>query len=154
MAVNVNVSIQKNFEVGCSAQKAFEQLADVASTTKLFPKLDQIVDLGNGKWRWEMAKIGAAGISHQVKYCVQYTNNGSSTINWEPTAGDGNAKVSGGWVITAKGDNACKISFQSSGEFEMPVPRLMKGIAESVVKSEFDGQVSTFIDRVKAKLES
>ena len=154
MAVNVNVSISKSFEVACSAKKAFDQLVDVASTTKLFPKLDKIVELGNDVWRWEMAKIGAAGISHQVKYCVKYSNNGSTTINWDPTAGDGNATVSGGWVITAKGDNACKIAFQSSGEFEMPVPRLMKGIAEGIVKSEFDAQVGTFLDRVKAKLES
>ena len=61
MAVNVNVSISKSFEVACSAKKAFDQLVDVASTTKLFPKLDKIVQLGNDVWRWEMAKIGAAG---------------------------------------------------------------------------------------------
>lgn len=154
MSVEVKVSIQKSMEVACSAKKAFDQLVDVASTVAMFPKLDKIVEIGNDVWRWEMAKIGAAGISHQVKYTVKYSNNGSSTIDWAPTAGEGNAKVSGGWVISAKGDNACKIDFRSTGEFEMPVPRLMKGIAEGIVKSEFDGQVSTFIDRIKAKLES
>lgn len=35
----------------------------------------------------------------------------------------------------------------------MPVPRLMRGLAEGVVKAEFEGQVNTFIDRIKAKLE-
>ncbi|WP_370263503.1 SRPBCC family protein [Limnobacter sp.] len=154
MAVNVNVKIERSFKVACSAKKAFDQLADVASTVAMFPKLDKIVDLGDGVWRWEMEKIGAAGLSHQVKYTVKYTNDGSSKIDWNPAPGEGNAKVSGGWVITASGDKACNIAFRSTGEFDMPVPRLMKGLAEGLVKSEFDAQVSTFIDRVKAKLES
>lgn len=154
MAVNVSVKIDRSFNVACSAKKAFDQLVDVASTTTLFPKLDKIVDLGGDVWRWEMAKIGAGGLSHQVKYLVKYTNNGSSTIDWNPAPGDGNAQVSGGWIIKANGDKACTISFRSSGDFEMPVPRLMKGIAEGIVKSEFEAQVGTFIDRVKAKLES
>lgn len=154
MAVDIKVSIDKKFDVACSAKKAFDQLVDVASTVTMFPKLDKIVDLGDSVWRWEMVKIGAAGISHQVKYTVKYSNNGSSTIDWNPAPGEGNATVSGGWVITAKGDKACTIGFRSTGEFEMPVPKLMKGIAEGIVKSEFDGQVSTFLDRIKAKLES
>lgn len=154
MAVKVKVSIDKSFDVACSQKKAFDQLVDVAGTTALFPKLDKIVDLGGEVWRWEMAKIGAAGISHQVKYTVKYTNDGASKIDWNPAPGDGNAEVSGGWTIKAKGDNACTIAFTSTGEFEMPVPRLMKGIAEGVVQSEFNGQVGTFIDRVKEKLEA
>ena len=40
MAVNVNVKIEKSFKVSCDAKKAFEQLADVADTVALFPKLD------------------------------------------------------------------------------------------------------------------
>lgn len=154
MAVTVSVEIKKTFDAACSAKKAFEQLVDVADTTALFPKLDKVVDLGSDVWRWEMEKIGAAGLSHQVKYLVKYTNNGTSTIDWNPAPGDGNAQVRGGWVITAKGDKACTIAFRSSGEFEMPVPRLMKGIAEGIVRSEFDAQVGTFLDRVKAKLEA
>lgn len=153
MAVTVSVSLEKTFDVQRSQTKAFDQLVDVASTTSMFPKLDQIVDLGGDVWRWEMAKIGAAGISHQVKYTVKYTNDGKSKIDWNPTDGEGNAKVSGGWVIKENGTSACTIAFRSTGEFDMPVPRLMKGLAEGVVKSEFEGQVNTFIDRIKAKLE-
>ncbi|MBU0782841.1 MAG: SRPBCC family protein [Gammaproteobacteria bacterium] len=154
MPVNVNVKIEKSFKVACSAKNAFDQLSDVADTVALFPKLDKIVDLGDEVWRWEMAKIGAAGISHQVKYTVKYNNDGKSKIDWNPVPGDGNATVSGGWVIKEDSPKACTIAFRSTGEFEMPVPRLMKGIAEGIVKSEFDAQVGTFLDRVKAKLES
>ncbi|MCE2744890.1 MAG: SRPBCC family protein [Burkholderiales bacterium] len=154
MPVNVNVKIEKSFKIACTAKKAFEQLVDVADTVALFPKLDKIVDLGGDVWRWEMAKIGAAGISHQVKYTVKYTNDGKSKIDWNPVPGEGNATVSGGWVIKEDGPSACTVAFRSSGEFDMPVPRLMKSIAEGIVKSEFEAQVGTFLDRVKAKLES
>lgn len=153
MAVTVSVSLEKTFDVKCSQTKAFDQLVDVASTVAMFPKLDQIVDLGGDVWRWEMAKIGAAGISHQVKYTVKYTNDAKGKIDWNPVEGEGNAKVSGGWVIKENGTSACTIEFRSSGDFDMPVPRLMRGLAEGVVKAEFEGQVNTFIDRIKAKLE-
>ena len=154
MAVKVNVKIEKSFKVACSAKKAFEQLVDVADTVAMFPKLDKVVDCGDEVWRWEMAKIGAAGISHQVKYTVKYSNDGKTKIDWNPVPGEGNATVSGGWLIKDDGAKACTVAFRSTGEFEMPVPRLMKGIAEGIVKSEFDAQVGTFLDRVKAKLES
>lgn len=157
MSISVEVSLTKSFQVNCSQKKAFDQLVDVGSTTALFPKLDKIVDLGGDVWRWEMAKIGVGPISHQVKYTVKYSNNGESTIDWSPAPGDGNARVKGGWVITAQGDNACKIDFSSSGEFEMPAPSLLKNkikaIAGPLVESEFNEQVETFIGRIKAKLE-
>ncbi len=154
MPVYVNVKIEKSFKAACSAKKAFDQLSDVADTVKLFPKLEKIVDLGNQVWRWEMAKIGAAGISHQVKYTVKYGNDGKGKIDWNPAPGDGNANVSGGWVIQETGSNSCSIEFRSGGEFQMPVPSLMKTMAEGIVKSEFEAQVETFLQQVKAKLES
>lgn len=157
MGISVEVSLKKSFTVKCSQKKAFDQLVDVASTTAMFPKLDKIVDLGGDVWRWEMAKIGVGPVSHQVKYTVKYTNNGESTIDWNPAPGDGNAQVQGGWVISADGDNACKIEFSSSGAFEMPAPGLLKNkikaIAGPLVESEFTEQVDTFIGRIKAKLE-
>lgn len=97
MTVTVSVNLEKTFDVQCSQTKAFSQLVDVASTAAMFPKLDQIVNLGGDTWRWEMAKIGVAGISHQVKYTVKYTNDGRTKIDWSPLENDseGNALVRG-----------------------------------------------------------
>ncbi len=155
MAVTVNVKITKNLDVNAPADKAFKSLVDVEGTVALFPKLDSLVELDTDIYRWEMDKIGAAGLSHQVKYAVKYSNDGKSKIQWDPhTEVESNARVSGSWTITQKGPAASHIVFESQGEFDMPLPKLMKGVAEGIVRSEFESQVSTFLDRVKKNLES
>ena len=112
------------------------------------------MELGDGVWRCEMDNIVASGIAHKMKYTSKYSNDGKFRINWEPAPGEGNAKVSGGWTIKDEGSNGCSITLKSGGEFEMPMPKLMKNIAEGIVKSELEAQVAIFAERIKAKLES
>ena len=155
MAVTVSIKITKTIEASTSLQKAFDSLLDVEGTVANFPKLDSIVQLDTDCYRWEMEKIGMASLSHQVKYAVKYTNNGKNTIQWNPISdAQSNAKVSGSWTISGKGDNAVSIQFESQGEFELPVPGLMKGMVQGVVKSEFESQVGTFLERVQKKLSA
>lgn len=156
MAITVAVSLSKSFEVACDAKKAFDFLVDVPGTTAIYPKLDKLVNIEGQTYRWEMAKIGAAGLSFQTIYTVKYTNDGASKINWEPAAGakDDNGKISGGWVIKSAGDKKCTITFSTDAALDLPVPRLMKAVVEPVVKSEFDSQVSEFIGNIKKKLEA
>lgn len=155
MAITVAVTLSKSFEVACDAKKAFDFLVDVPTTTSIYPKLDKLVHIEGQTYRWEMAKIGAAGLSFQTLYTVKYTNDGSSKINWEPVAGgkDENAKISGGWVIKSAGDKKCSIAFSTEAALDLPVPRLMKAVVEPVVKAEFEGQVNEFIGNIKKKLE-
>jgi carbon monoxide dehydrogenase subunit G len=153
MPVNVEVKYEKSFKVSCTAKSAFDLLSDVASNSTLFPKLEKIVNLGQGVWRWEMAPIGAGGISHHVKYTVKYSHDGRTKIDWKPFPDQGNAHVSGSWLIKEDSAQGCTIVFRSSGDFEMPVPRLMKGLAENIMRSEFESQINSFLDQVKSKLE-
>ena len=153
MTINVTLKLNQTFDMNCPAKHAFEQLADVNNTATLLPKLDKAIELGDGKWRWEMEHIGSGGLSHQVKYTVKYTNNGSTCIQWNPVQGEGNnAQVSGEWAIQAKPGNTCSITFSADHDFELPFPRLMKGLAEGIVKTELEGQLRTFIERIKDKL--
>lgn len=155
MAITVAVSLNKSFDVACDAKKAFDFLVDVPATTSIYPKLDKLVHIEGQTYRWEMAKIGAAGLTFQTMYSVKYTNDGSGKINWEPVAGgkNENAQISGGWVIKSAGDKKCSIAFTTEAALDLPVPRLMKAVVEPVVKAEFEGQVNEFIGNIKKKLE-
>jgi carbon monoxide dehydrogenase subunit G len=154
MAITVSVSLKKDFEVNCDAKKAFDLLVDVPKTTALYPKLDKLTRVEGETFRWEMAKIGAAGLSFQTAYSVKYSNDGAGKINWEPVTGNknDNALISGGWVIKSAGDKKCSICFSTEAALDLPVPRLMKAVVEPVVKLEFEGQVNQFIENIQKSL--
>lgn len=153
MAVNVNVLIQRDIDVACHARQAFEFLNDIHQTSVLFPKVDKVEPLGEHKWLWEIERMGSGGLTHQVKYAVKYSNDGSHNIRWQALPDIGNAKVSGEWIIKSTGQQ-CSLFFKSSSDLELPFPRLMQHMMESVIRKEMDDQVDTFLTRIKAKLEA
>lgn len=153
MAVNVNVLIQRDINVACNAKQAFDLLSDIHQTSALFPKVDKVEPLGEHKWVWEIERMGSDGLTHQVKYAVKYGNDGRSKIHWHALPDVGNAKVSGEWIIKSSGQE-CTLFFKSSSDLELPFPRLMQHMMESVIRKEMDEQVDTFLSRIKTKLEA
>jgi len=154
MAITVQISFNKDLEVTCDVKTAFDYLVDVPKTTALFPKIEKLVPIEGQTYRWEMAKIGAAGLSFQTAYTVKYSNDGAARINWETIEGNknDNAKVSGGWIITSAGDKKTKIAFTTDAALDLPVPSLMKKVVEPVVRLEFESQTQTFLNNVKDAL--
>jgi len=103
MTVNVNIDLGYEFEVKAGAKDVFDVLADVPTSASYFPKVDKLVDLGDGAYRWEMAKIGIAQINLQTIYASRYVSNrAKGTVVWTPVKGEGNALVSGSWKMTDK----------------------------------------------------
>ena len=154
MAITVQITFNKELEVTCDVKTAFDLLADVPRTTAFFPKLDKLVNIEGSTYRWEMEKIGAAGLSFQTAYTVKYSNDGAARINWEVVEGNknDNAKVSGGWIITSAGDKKTKIAFTTEAALDLPVPSLMKKVVDPVIRMEFESQTNTFLSRVKEEL--
>ena len=101
MAVTVEINLGYEFDVKAKASEVFAVLSDVPSSASHFPKVDQLVDLGGGAYRWEMEKIGIASITLQTVYASKYTSNkAKGTVSWTPIKGEGNALVAGIWKIT------------------------------------------------------
>jgi hypothetical protein len=154
MAITVQITFNKDLEVTCDVKTAFDLLVDVPKTTALYPKLDKLVNIEGSTYRWEMAKIGAAGLNFQTVYTVKYTNDGAARINWEVVEGNknDNAKVSGGWIITSAGDKKTKIAFTTEAALDLPVPSLMKKVVDPVIRMEFESQTNAFLAKVKEAL--
>jgi hypothetical protein len=71
MAFTVNIDLGYEFAVRAPYQTVFDLLSDVAQSASHFPRLDHLVDLGDGVYRWEMAKIGIAKYALQTVYtCI------------------------------------------------------------------------------------
>ena len=151
MTVNVTIDLGSEFDVKASAKDVFAVLSDVPTSASHFPKVHQLVDLGDGVYRWEMEKVGTAQVNIQTIYACKYVSNkAKGTVVWTPVKGEGNALVSGNWKIT---DNkkSTNIVLKIDAEVIVPLPGLMKMIVAPVVESEFEKLVDKYITNLTKK---
>ena len=151
MTVNVTIDLGYEFEVKAAAKDVFAVLSDVPTSASFFPKVDKLVDLGGGAYRWEMAKIGVASINLQTIYASKYlSNKAKGTVDWTPVKGEGNALVSGSWKIK---DNkkSTTLTLQINGDLSIPLPGLMKMVVKPVVEGEFEKMVEQYIANLTKK---
>ena len=148
MTINVNIDLGYEFEVKASASEVFDVLSDVPTSASFFPKVDKLVDLGDGAYRWEMAKIGIASISLQTIYASKYVSDkAKGSVVWTPVKGEGNALVSGHWKIKDK-KKSTFITLQIMGDLTLPLPGLMKLVVAPVVQLEFEKMIEQYIDNL------
>jgi carbon monoxide dehydrogenase subunit G len=148
MTVNVSIDLGYEFAVKAPASEVFDVLADVPTSASHYPKVDKLVDLGKGVYRWEMEKIGLAQINLQTIYASKYVSNkAKGSVVWTPVKGEGNALVSGSWQIT---DNkkSTNLVLKIHGELAIPLPGLMKMVIAPVVEAEFEKLTEKYIDNL------
>ena len=151
MAITVPIELGYEFEVKASAKDVFDVLSDVPTSVSHFPKVHQLVDLGDGVYRWEMEKVGTAQVNIQTIYACKYVSNrAKGSVVWTPVKGEGNALVSGSWKIT---DNkkSTGVVLKIDAQVTVGLPALMKMVVGPVVKSEFEKLVDKYIDNLIKK---
>ena len=145
MSITVTIDLGYEFEVKAPTKDVFAVLSDVPASAGFFPKVENLVDLGKGAYRWEMEKIGVASISLQTIYASQYVSNkAKGTVDWTPVPGVGNAQVSGSWRLK-NNKKSTHITLQINGEIAIPLPVLMKSVVTPVVEAEFESMVEQYI---------
>ncbi|MDE2614588.1 MAG: SRPBCC family protein [Burkholderiales bacterium] len=151
MTVTVDIDLGYEFAVKAPIDKVFDVLADVPLSVSHFPKVDKLVDLGDGAYRWEMQKVGTAQVGIQTVYACKYASDRKKgSVVWTPVKGVGNAQIQGSWKLTDK-KGATNIVFKTSGKVDVPMPALMKVIVVPVVNGEFEKLVEKYIDNLIGK---
>jgi carbon monoxide dehydrogenase subunit G len=148
MAITVTIDLGYEFAVKADYAAVFEVLSDVPKSASFFPKVDQLVDLGQNTYRWEMAKIGLAQVNLQTIYASKYNaNKAKGSVVWVPVKGEGNALVSGSWKIVDK-KKSTHLELNIHGDLTLPLPGLMKMVIAPVVEGEFEKMVEQYIDNL------
>ena len=151
MTIHVTIDLGYEFEVNAPFADVFEVLSHVPTSASFFPKVDQLVDLGDGAYRWEMAKIGIGQVNLQTIYASKYVSDKrKGSVVWTPIKGEGNALVSGHWQMTDK-KKSTLIQLQINGDLTLPLPGLMKMVVAPVVVSEFEKMVEKYIDNLSKR---
>lgn len=144
----VSVSSTRTFSVAADVGTVFALLADVPASAAHFEGVADLVDKGDNTYCWNMEEMGAVGITHQVVYTSKYiSDEAAGTIEWIPVAG-GNSEIAGSWKLSDNG-NGTDLEFTTSGELDIPVPRLMVKMARGVVQGQFDEQLDTYMNNLK-----
>lgn len=151
MTVNVSIDLEYAFEVKAKFADVFDLLANVPESAKFYPKVDKLVDLDGGTYRWEMEKIGVASINLQTIYASKYVaNKAKGTVVWTPVKGVGNAEVSGNWKIKDNKKSTALV-LQVKGDLAIPLPGLMKMVVVPVVEGEFEKMTDKYIANLTKK---
>ena len=148
MTVSVDIDLGYEFAVKAPFKDVFDVLSDVPVSVSHFPKVDKLVDMGDGVYRWEMAKVGTAQVNIQTVYASKYVSDRKKgSVVWTPVKGVGNALVGGSWKITdAKKSTA--VEFKVHGTVNVALPALMKLVVVPVVQGEFEKLVEKYIDNL------
>lgn len=145
MSITIPIELGFEFEVKASAKEVFSVLSDVPVSASHYPHVEQLVDLGGGAYRWEMENIGVGALNLQTVYASKYVSNkAKGTVVWTPVKGEGNARVSGSWTITAN-KKSTHIVLQVEAELSLPLPALMKMVAAPLVEVEFERMTERYI---------
>ncbi len=148
MSITVKIDLGYEFDVKAKAAEVFELLSDVPASVSHFPKVEQLTDLGDGVYQWEMEKVGTTQVNIQTVYASKYVSDKTKgTVKWTPVKGVGNALVGGHWkIVDNKKSTSLTLAIQ--GEIEVPLPGLMKMIVVPVVQGEFEKLVEKYIDNL------
>ncbi len=150
MSVTIPVTLDRDFSVDCTAEQAYELLADVPRSASYFPDVEELKDMGGGTYEWVMEKVGIGKLSVQTLYASLYTcNPDDKTVSWEPVPDIGNAKVSGYWQIADAGDGHVNLSLHAESEFDLPIPRLAKAVTKPILEREFGKLMDQYVDNLR-----
>jgi len=148
MTVTVAIDLGYEFAVKAPFKEVFDLVSDVPTSVSHFPKVDKLVDLGDGVYRWEMAKVGTAQVNIQTVYASKYVSNrAKGTVVWTPVPGVGNALVGGSWKVTDQ-KKSTALEFKVQGTVDVALPGLMKMVVVPVVQGEFEKLIEKYIDNL------
>ena len=154
MAITLTIEVHREFTVPASIDTVFDLLSDVPRSAGFFPKVDQLIDLGNNSFQWEMEKISVGKHSLQSIYACHYDSNKTDgRVVWTAVKGVGNGLVAGNWQLTSTAEGT-NIVFSTEARMTLPLPSLLKLAISPVVKHEFNGLVDTYTQNLKNEFSS
>ena len=149
MALTVRIDLGYEFAVKAKYDDVFALLADVPESVSHFPKVEQLTDMGDGVYKWEMQKVGTQQVNIQTVYASKYASDkAKGTVKWTPVKGVGNAQVGGSWKLSDNKGKTTKCVLKIDGAVDVPLPGLMKMVVQPVVASEFEKLVEKYVDNL------
>ncbi len=149
MPAIVDVKAERKLNLKFSRTKVFNFLTNSENIGKLFPKIESKTKLGEEVWRLKFKSVVVSGVNHEIEFVIDITHDKTSNIKWSPKEGSNtNSKVLIVWVVSENGISDSIVTLELRGRYEVPVPRLMQRLAETVIKDEVNDHLNTAIEQL------
>lgn len=150
--VELRAPQQRVIEVPAAADDVYALLADPAQSVAHFPGLQRLVREGE-RYTWYFEPKGAGPVSIQLVYAVSYTRDSTArTVSWSPVEGVGNGRSRGCWRVEPLGERRARVTLENETRIEVPLPRVLRPIAEALVARENRAIVGTYLDNLQRTL--
>lgn len=144
----IPVKIDRFFDVSATPSEMFELITNVPRSASHFPDLQNLVQLDDYTWRWEMSPVSYAGVTMQPVYVLRYQWQADRLyMRWDPVRQDEHfVVVEGNWQLKPRengpGTNAY---FLLDMQFELPVPQMIAGMAKQLLTTEIGKGVDGYV---------
>lgn len=151
MAVQISIPYNKRFSVGAPPSKIQEAFRDPKTVIeKNFPGVATLTAKGGGIYEWTFFELKQAGHSIKIQFQTELREVGNQ-IEIHPV-GEANASLKGtiGWQ---EAPNGSEVTLDWNIILNLPIPSLLKGMAEGFAKKELVKLFDKFADNVKNSLQ-
>ncbi|ASQ90701.1 hypothetical protein CHL67_06970 [Prosthecochloris sp. GSB1] len=153
MPFRVAITVNRSLDTPAPFDRVFGLLADVARSGSFFPKVEALTQLGGGRWKWEMERIGVGNhtLQQSVYACCYVPDRDKGTIVWTPVNGIGNAVVEGSWTVKPQ-HNGCNAVLFSKGSLEVNLPAFLEFLLIPIIRMEFERLVDQYVSNIEREL--
>ena len=136
MAFSLTFSSVHEFELDGTYDAIFSLLSDVPRALSFHPNAERCVDLGAGRYRVEMKKIGTEKYHFQSYYTCDYHNDkAQGLVVWTPVKDDGAGWVDGKFLLKESG-NTVHVTMGVESQVDFPLPKMLKTLVASFAHTE------------------
>lgn len=147
MAVKVDIPFKGNIEVPGPLESvrayvtAWEQ-----NLVRNFPGLEKLEPKGPNEYTWIFQNFSYQSISFTLKTTTRFEVQGN-VARIIPSGTDEMATFSGEWTFS--GSEPTRVRFTAQMELELPIPKLMKAMAQPLARKELGGLMERFLKNVE-----
>lgn len=149
MSVVIEAQARETLDLPCTIDEAWALIGDVARSSALIPDMEGCEEIEPDVWRYRYQAVGLKGFSFQPTYTARYTRTPPTGAEWK--AIDGNLRQSGRWKLE-KADDGTRATLEVHVEAELPVPKLLVGVARPLFVETFKKAIRGYVDAIRREL--
>lgn len=151
MAVEIKIPYQKSFVVGKPLRETDSCFLHPAECIqKNFPGLESLTQKSEGVYEWIFEELSQAGYNLQIRFETKFQGVGTDTIEIVPS-GKGGTSIQGR-ISRRETQEGTAISFDWSILLSLPIPFLLKGMAQKFAEKELTKLFDRFASNVQKTL--
>ncbi|HYD48291.1 MAG TPA: SRPBCC family protein [Terriglobales bacterium] len=146
---------EKSVTVKAPLEQVYALIWDVVSSARCIPGIDSCEPAGDDVYSFVMKERSAGPVSMVVRYHARFEGNGSDTIRFRNSGGEGeNTEVDGTFKLKPTASGGTKITLKQTVSPESPVPRLLQGFLSSYVEKEAAQVIAEYLHNLKLRIEA